>query len=178
MVTELVVLSTGGTIASIQDGDAATPQKDGSDLLGMIPGGVDSARVSGVENVAQLPSFDMNIDTIADVGDAAAVAAADGADGVVVTHGTDTMEETAYVLDLTRDLDIPVVVTGAQRRPDEISPDGPANLVAAMRAASDDRIRKAGGVYVAFDMELHAARDVTKAHTSALDTFTSPVRLP
>jgi L-asparaginase len=178
MVNELVVLSTGGTIASIQDGNAAIPQKDGSELLGSIPEELDSGRVTTVENVAQIPSFDMNLDTIADVGDAAATAAAEGADGIVVTHGTDTMEETAYVLDLTRDLDIPVVITGAQRRPDERSPDGSANLATAIRAASDDRMREAGGVYVAFDMELHAGRDVTKAHTSALGTFSSPGKGP
>ena len=178
MSSELVMISTGGTIASTQDGDAATPQKDGSELLEAVPEMAELADVAAVRNVAQLPSFDMDLDTIADVGDAAAAAAADGADGVVVTHGTDTMEESAYALDLTRDLDIPIVLTGAQRRPDEVSSDGPANLLAAVRAASDDRIQDGGGVYIAFDMELHAARDVTKAHTSALDTFTSPGKGP
>lgn len=178
MTSELVVLSTGGTIASTQDGDAATPKKDGSELLQAVPEISEYAEVTAVRNIAQLPSFDMDVDTIADVGDAAAEAAADGADGVVVTHGTDTMEESAYVLDLTRDLDVPVVFTGAQRRSDEVSPDGPANLLTAVRAASEDRIQDAGGVYIAFDTELHAARDVTKAHTSALGTYESPDKGP
>lgn len=178
MRSELVVVSTGGTIASTQDGNAATPNKEGSELVQAVPEISDHAEVTAVRNVAQLPSFDMDVDTIADVGDAAAEAAADGADGVVVTQGTDTMEESAYVLDLTRDLDIPVVFTGAQRRLDEVSSDGPANLLTAVRAASHERVQDAGGVYVAFDMELHAARDVTKAHVSALGTYDSPDKGP
>jgi L-asparaginase len=175
MSSELVVLSTGGTIASTQDGDAATPKKEGSELVDAVPEISEYADVTAVRNIAQLPSFDMDVDTIADAADEAA---ADGADGVVVTHGTDTMEESAYLLDLTREFDVPVVFTGAQRRSDEVSPDGPANLLAAVQAASNERFRGLGGVYVAFDMELHAARDVTKAHTSALGTFESPDKGP
>jgi L-asparaginase len=88
------------------------------------------------------------------------------------------MEESAYVLDLTREYDAPVVFTGAQRRPDEPSADGPANILTAVRAAAHERLRDAGGVYVAFDEELHAPRDVIKRHTTALDTFVSPEKGP
>jgi L-asparaginase len=102
----------------------------------------------------------------------------DGADGVVITHGTDTMEKSAYYLDLVLDLDAPVVFTGAQRRSDEVSPDGLSNLLTAVRAASHGRFRGAGGVYIAFDVELHAARDVTKEHTSNLSAFVSPDKCP
>jgi L-asparaginase len=91
-------------------------------------------------------------------------------DGIVVTHGTDTLAETARYLDLT--CDAPVVVTGAQRRPDEQGSDGPTNLRTAVRAAAHERV--AEGTYVAFDEELHAAATVRKAHTCALDTFRSP----
>jgi L-asparaginase len=85
------------------------------------------------------------------------------------------MEESAYYLDLTLAA-VPVVFTGAQRRPDEPSADGPANLLTAVRAAAHDRLTE--GSFLAFDDELHAARDVTKAHTAALETFTSPNRGP
>lgn len=86
------------------------------------------------------------------------------------------MEESAYHLDLALDLDIPIVFTGAQRRPDEVSTDGPANLITSFRAATHDEIRS--GVYIAFNEELHAARDVTKAHSSKLETFESPDKGP
>lgn len=177
MSAEVAVISTGGTIASTQDKTAATPQKGGTELIEAVPKLSEYATLS-VRDIAQVPSFDMDLDTIADIGDAAVDAAADGADGVVITHGTDTMEESAYVLDMTRDFDIPVVFTGAQRRPDEYSPDGPANMLTAVRAATHDRLQAAGGVYIAFDMELHSPRDVTKSHTSALGTFNSPDKGP
>jgi L-asparaginase len=175
MKPEVAVISTGGTIASTRDDAAATPQKGGEELIEAVPELTEHAAVS-VRDLTQVVSFDMNLDTIADIGEAAAEAAADGAAGVVVTHGTDTMEESAYAVDLTQDLDVPVVFTGAQRRPDEHSSDGPANLLTAVRAATHDRLQ--GGVYIAFDMELHAARDVTKGHTSALGTFVSPDKGP
>jgi L-asparaginase len=177
MNREIAIISTGGTIASTGSEEAATPQKGGEELVSAVPELSEYATLS-VREVAQVPSFDIDIDTIADVGDAAAEAVAEGADGVVVTHGTDTMEESAYVLGLTREFDAPVALTGAQRRPDEHSPDGPANLLTAVRATTHDRFQAAGGVYVAFDTEVHFSRDVTKAHTSALGAFESPGKGP
>jgi len=173
MTREIVVLSTGGTIASTGKEGAPTPQMEGSELIDAVPEISEYADVTAVHNVVQLPSFDMDFETIADIGDAAEVAAEE-ADGVVITHGTDTMEESAYALDLTLDLDIPVVFTGAQRRTDEVSPDGPANILTAIRAASHEMFQNEGGVYIAFNTELHAARNVAKGHTSALETFESP----
>lgn len=161
------VVATGGTIASTDREGGAAPTLDGETLLADIP---DLAAEVTIESIASKPGFDMDPATVADVGDRAR-AVADDVAGVVVTHGTDTMEESAYYLDLTLS-DIPVVFTGAQRRPDEVSADGPANLRTAVRAAADDRVTE--GVYLAFDEELHAASTVTKAHTAALDTFTSP----
>jgi len=90
-----------------------------------------------------------------------------------VTHGTDIMAESAYFAALTAN-DVPVVFTGAQRRSDETSPDGPANLLTAVRAAADERLHGTGQAFVAFDERLHAARSVSKTHTSRLDAFTSP----
>lgn len=170
MLPAVHVIGTGGTIASTGDDAGAAPSLTADALVDAVPG-IDSRASLSVEGIDRRPGFDMQPDTVLAVADAARDAAADGVDGVVVTHGTDTMEETAYALDLLLE-GIPVIVTGAQRRPDEVSPDGPANLLAAVRAAGHPRIDD--GVFVAFDDELHAARDVTKAHTSRLGTFTSP----
>jgi L-asparaginase len=176
-MAHVTVVGTGGTIASTStDTEAetgATPTLSGADLVEAVPDLAAHATLS-VEEVAQVPSFDMDFGTVTAVAEAVERAVGDGADGVVVTHGTDTMEESAYLLDSTLGLDAPVVFTGAQRRPDQVSPDGPSNLLTAVRAAVHDRLAGAGGVYVAFNEELHAARDVTKTHTSALETFASP----
>lgn len=177
MTSHVVVLSTGGTIASTAGEDGAAPSRSGTDLVDAVPEIASYADVD-VRDVVQTPSFDIDPSDIAAVARGARDAAAEGADGVVVTHGTDTMEESAYYLDLVLDLGIPVVLTGAQRRPDEVSPDGPSNLLTAVRAATSDHLAGAGGVYVAFDDALHAARDVTKGHTSALSTFVSPDACP
>ena len=173
MSRHVCILSTGGTIASTGSESGATPDKTGSELIDAVPVIEQYADVD-VEQVAQRPSFDMDFETMVTVGERAEDAVASGADGVVVTHGTDTMEESAYFLDRTVDVDAPIVFTGAQRRPDEISPDGPANLATAVRAAANDRFRDAGGVYLAFDETIHAAETVTKMHTSKLNTFQSP----
>jgi L-asparaginase len=95
-----------------------------------------------------------------------------GTTGVVVTHGTDTMEESAYLADLLVASNKPVVFTGAQRAADTHDPDGPRNIADAVRiAASPAAIGL--GVMIAFEQEFHAARDVTKTHTSRVDTFAS-----
>jgi L-asparaginase len=173
MATSVTLIGTGGTIASTEGEGGAVPSERGSELLAAVPD-VESYADVEVRDALQTPSFDMGFEDLATVAAVTREAVADGAGGVVVTHGTDTMEETAYYLDLVLDLEAPVVLTGAQRRPDEPSPDGPSNLLTAVRAASHERLTGAGGVYVALDEELHAARDVTKGHTSALSAFVSP----
>lgn len=92
--------------------------------------------------------------------------------GVVVTHGTDTMEESAYLADLLVTSDKPVVFTGAQRSADAPDADGPANLADALTLAASP-LGRGIGVVVVFDGQIHAARDVTKFHTSRLGTFVS-----
>jgi L-asparaginase len=94
-------------------------------------------------------------------------------DGVIITHGTDTLEETAYLLDLLLQTSIPVIVTGAMRSSNEIGSDGPYNLVSAVKVAiSDEAFRK--GVLVVLNDEIHTAKNVTKTHTSNIATFQSP----
>lgn len=176
MTARITVLGTGGTIASTDGEGGASPSKRGAELVSSVPELGEHAELS-VEEVAQIPSFDMDWETIHRMR-SAAEKAGEEADGVVITHGTDTMEESAYALDMVFGGDVPVVFTGAQRRSDETSPDGPSNLLTAVRAAADDRFRGNGAAYIAFDETVHAARDVTKAHTSDLGTFVSPDKGP
>lgn len=190
MLPRVRVVATGGTIASTPGEDGAAPSLSGEDLLEAVPDLSAHADVSA-ESVAQVPGFDMDFETMAAaaerIRDAVEAGEADAGgqtasseqslasarnDAVVVTHGTDTMAETAYFLDLTLSLSVPVVVTGAQRRLDEPGSDAPANLLAAVRAATHRRVED--GVFLAFDDELHAARDVRKAHTHKLSAFQSP----
>lgn len=173
--TVVQVLSMGGTIASTPGEGGASPSQSGEALIESVPELNDYADEILVDQVTQLGSFNLEQSDVADLGEVARDVE-EIADGIVVTHGTDTMEESAYHLDLALDLDIPVVFTGAQRRPDEVSTDGPANLITSFRAATHEEIRS--GVYIAFNEELHAARDVTKAHSSKLETFESPDKGP
>ena len=96
-----------------------------------------------------------------------------GYDGVVVTHGTDTLEETAYYLELTLDINIPVVVTGAMRSSNEIGADGLANLRSSLVVATDDESSDKG-VLVVMNDEVHTATYVTKTHTTNVATFQTP----
>jgi L-asparaginase len=177
MPPNVSILTTGGTIASTAGNEGAEPDRRGEELLDSVPAIGDHADLS-VTQVVQRPSFDMDTETMATLVREARTAVSDGSDGVVITHGTDTMEESAYYLDLVLDLNAPIVFTGAQRRPDEVSPDGPANLLASVRVVTDDQFQEQGGVYIVMDDEVHAARDVTKMHTAALDTFHSPDKGP
>jgi L-asparaginase len=173
------VLSCGGTIASEPTDAGAKPAKSGDELVSAVPELADYADVSAVE-VAAHPGFDMQFSAVAGVVEAIHEGIEAGVDGFVVTHGTDTLADTAYALWLTLDParlgDRPVVVTGAQRRFDEPSSDAPANLTTAVRAATGEAA--GSGVFVAFDDELHAARDAVKTHTNKLDTFQSPDKGP
>lgn len=94
-------------------------------------------------------------------------------DGIVITHGTDTLEETAFFLDLTVQAKVPIVLTGAMRSSNEIGSDGPYNLLSSIKvAASVEALHK--GVLVVLNDEIHTAKNVTKTHTSNIATFQSP----
>lgn len=172
-MTSVRILTTGGTIASTKDEQGARPEKKGVEILGDASQARQYASLT-VEEVAHIPSFTVDFRTMSTIVQRATAAADDGADGVVITHGTDTMEESAFYADQTFSAPVPIVFTGAQRRPDEPSPDGPANLINAVRAAAHNRLRTAGGSYVVFNDQLHNARTVSKLHTSNVDAFQSP----
>ena len=102
---------------------------------------------------------------------------ADNYDGVVITHGTDTLEETAYFLDTMKIPPIPIVLTGAMRSSNELGSDGVYNYLSALRVASDDKATDKG-VLVVMNDEIHAAKYVTKTHTTNVSTFQTPTHGP
>ncbi|MBF1112045.1 MAG: asparaginase [Streptococcus sp.] len=102
---------------------------------------------------------------------------ADNFDGVVITHGTDTLEETAYFLDTMKIPPIPIVLTGAMRSSNELGSDGVYNYLSALRVASDDKAADKG-VLVVMNDEIHAAKYVTKTHTTNVGTFQTPTHGP
>ncbi|MBI5305940.1 MAG: asparaginase [Chloroflexi bacterium] len=169
----IIVLTTGGTIAMRADAQAggAVPQLGGADFLAGLPRGF--ADVQFVE-FSNLPSAHFTLEHIWNLSRrVAALVADDAVDGVVVTHGTDTLEESAYLCDVTIDTRKPIVFTGAMRTASELGYDGIANIASAIQVAASDVARDLG-VLVLFNDEIHAAREVTKTHTTALDTFQSP----
>lgn len=170
----VVFVTTGGTIAMKIDPTkhAPVPALSGEDLLATVPDVAKYATVE-VKNVSNVPSDYMGpVRWIALTRDVNAALARPEVAGVVISHGTDTLEETAYWLDLTVESEKPVVLTGAQRNASESDFDGPRNLLNAVRIAVDPKSR-GRGVTLAMNSQINAARDVTKTHTSSVETFKS-----
>jgi L-asparaginase len=172
MLKRILVITTGGTIAMQREETAggAVPALVGEDLLAAVP--PDLAELEFEEH-CHLPSAHFTLDTVWTLKErvAAAVARRE-VDGVVVTHGTDVMEESAYLIDLTVPGDKPMVLTGAMRTASDLGYEGYANLAAAVRVAADAGARGLGALVVMND-EIHAARFVTKTHTLSPATFKS-----
>ena len=173
----VLVLATGGTIAGRADARAASAYAagkiDAAELLGDVPGLDKLATLSALQ-VASIGSQDMNDQVWFELARRIQAAfAADLADGVVITHGTDTLEETAFFLDQALAGHRPVVLTGAMRPATAPDADGPANLLAAVAVAAAPA--SAGrGVLVALGGQIQAARWVQKIHATALQAFASP----
>jgi L-asparaginase len=177
-LARIALLATGGTIAG-QAGDASKTAGYKAGVIGVdklldaVPALSQVARIHA-EQVASIDSKDMSValwTALASRIDA--LLAQDDIDGVVVTHGTDTLEETAYLLHLTVRSDKPVVLTAAMRPSSALSADGPLNLLNAVTVAAHANAAKQG-VLVAFNNQIHCARDVTKTSTYAVDAFRSP----
>jgi L-asparaginase len=169
----IAVLTTGGTIAMHHDATAggAVPALRATDFVAALPAGLPELCASEIVN---LPSSHFSLETLETIREhVASVMVEPDVEGIVLTHGTDVLEETAYLLDLTVPGDKPIVVTGAMRTASEVGYEGYRNLVSAVRVAAAQQARGLGTLVVLND-EIHAARHVTKTHTLSPDTFQSP----
>ena len=170
----VMLIATGGTIAMKIDPikKAPVPAISGEDLLSTVPEIAKFAKVE-VNNISNVPSDYMDPPRWVQLTKAVQDALnRPEVSGVIVSHGTDTLEETAYWLDLTIKSDKPVILIGAQRNASEPDFDGPHNLLAAVRIAIDPQA-KSKGVMLAMNSQINAAREATKTHTSSVETFKS-----
>lgn len=168
------LLTTGGTIAGkVQPTGEVAPGLEGDELLARVPAAGSVARLSVERAFTAASAFIGFAEMLTLARRIDAVLRAGTADGVVVTHGTGALEQTAYFLDVTLGLDQAVVVTGAMRHPTLPGDDGPANLLDAIRVAASP-LSRGLGVLVVMNGTIHAARDVAKVHASRVDAFQSP----
>ncbi|MGR3808428.1 L-asparaginase [Pasteurella testudinis DSM 23072] len=171
----ITILATGGTIAGGGKTAVSSAYKSGQltvdTLIEAVPEMQQLANIKG-EQIVNIGSQDMNDQVWLKLTKTINQQCAD-TDGFVITHGTDTMEETAYFLNLTVKCDKPVVLVGAMRPATEKSADGPLNLYNAVVVAADKKSANRG-VLVAMNGQVLGARDVTKTSTTAVQTFTSP----
>jgi L-asparaginase len=170
----VVLIATGGTISMGRDAErgGAVPRMTGEQILQHVPGWEEVAHVE-VREFGRFPGPHMTIERMWALRAAVDAATAPPTNGIVITHGTDTIEETAYLLDRSLEARIPVVVTGAMRNLSELSWDGPANLIAALRVAAAPEA--AGrGVMVVMDERIVQGAEVVKTHTEEFGTFQSP----
>jgi L-asparaginase len=173
----IAILATGGTIAGAQPDTSDPGYKAGSvsvdTILAAVPGLSDIAEFEG-EQVANIGSQDMNDAVWLKLARRINEIESEGkVDGIVITHGTDTYEETAYFLNLVVKTDMPVVLVGSMRPSTAISADGPMNIYNGVVAATLPEAR-GRGVLAMMNDDLHYARRVTKTNTTHLDTMRSP----
>lgn len=170
---KIAIFSTGGTIASVRgDQAAASPKLTAEQLVTSVP---QLAQVADIETVRfrQVASSDLTVADIIALAEAIGHAVDGGVSGAVVTQGTNTLEETSFILDLLWDRDEPVVLTGAMRNPDLAGADGPANLLASAAVAASP-VARGFGALVVFNDEIYLPLFVRKTHTTSPATFRSP----
>src|SRR3954471_10980872 len=175
----IVILATGGTIAGAAATGTQSAYTSGAGtidaMLNAIPGIRDLANIKG-EQISNVGSQDISFDIMLKLAKRInELLPTQGVDGIVITHGTDTMEETAYFLNLTVKSDKPVVLVGSMRPSTAVSADGPLNLYNAVAVAADGKA-KGRGVLVVMNDQIHAAHSLTKTSTTAVQTFMSPLR--
>ena len=172
---KIAVIFNGGTISMKVDEriKAAVPSLTGEEIMSMVTGIENYAEIESY-TFSSMPSPHMTFETILELSNfVTELVNRSDIDGIVITHGTDTLEETAYFLDLTIDTSKPIVITGAMRSSSELGYDGPFNLATSIcTAISDDSIGR--GVLVCFNGELNSAAEVTKANSMALNAFRTP----
>lgn len=171
----VVVITTGGTIAMKYDeaSGGLVPAVSGDDLVSAVPALKDVAKIevaefSNVPSGHMTPAMMLELSRLADK-----YCRREDVAGGVITHGTDTLEETCYLVGLTARTGKPIVVTGAMRGASDTGPDGGANILAAVRTAACPAAEGKGALLVLND-EIHGAAEVTKAHTTSCSTFASP----
>jgi L-asparaginase len=175
----IVILATGGTIAGAAATGTQAAYTSGAvtidAMLAAVPGIQDLANIKG-EQISNVGSQDMTLDIMLRLAKRInALLAQKEVDGIVVTHGTDTMEETAFFLNLVVRSEKPVVMVGSMRPSTAVSADGPLNLFDAVGVAADPN--SAGrGVLVVMNDWIHGAHSLTKTSTTAIQTFMSPLR--
>ena len=172
---KIAIIFNGGTISMKIDEKikAAVPSLSAEEIMSMIPGVEKYAEIEAY-TFSSMPSPHMTLETMLKLSKfTTELVEREDIDGVVITHGTDTLEETAYLLDLTVRTKKPVVVTGAMRSGSELGYDGPFNLATSIcTAISDEAVGR--GVLVCFNGELNSASEVTKANSMALNAFRTP----
>ncbi|HYE83687.1 MAG TPA: asparaginase [Clostridia bacterium] len=171
---KIIIVFTGGTIAMRIDEKthAAVPAINGEQILQMTPGIGTIAEIDFL-NFSNIPGPHMTPEKMFELSKVIQhKLEVEGYDGAVVTHGTDSLEETAYLVDLTSNSNKPIIFVGSMKSSSELGFDGPVNLIAATYAAASDEAYNRG-VLVVMNNEIHSAAQVTKTNTHTLDTFKS-----
>ncbi|WP_433835736.1 type II asparaginase [Flavobacterium anhuiense] len=176
---KVLILATGGTIAGSAKSGVQSGYTSGQvtidAMVNAVPDAMKLADIKG-EQISNVGSQDMSFEIMLKVANRInELAASKDVDGFVITHGTDTMEETAYFLNLVVKTDKPVVLVGSMRPSTAISADGPLNLYNAIAVAADPKA-KGHGVLLVMNDWIHSAQSLTKVSTTAVQTFMSPIR--
>jgi len=175
----IVILATGGTIAGAAPSGTQVSYTSGQvgidTMINGVPGIKELANIKG-EQISNVGSQDISFEIMLKLANRInALTSGGDVDGIVITHGTDTMEETAYFLNLTAKTDKPIVLVGSMRPSTAVSADGPLNLYNAVAVAADPRSRDRGVLVVMNDW-IHGAHSMTKTSTTDVQTFQSPLR--
>jgi len=175
----VVILATGVTIAGAAGSGTQAGYTSGQvtidAMVNAVPNITKLAKIKG-EQVSNVGSQDMSFDILLALSKRIAdLAKQNDVDGIVITHGTDTMEETAYFLNLVCKTDKPIVLVGSMRPSTAVSADGPLNLYNAVAVAADPNA-KGRGVLLVMNDWIHSAQSLTKVSTTAVQTFMSPLR--